>query len=76
MDKVQEVVQIQDLIIVVLHWIHDLELVEDAMLSNGQSLQNILTDMIESSKTNVKKPTVGSLMISRVLINASMEIMK
>lgn len=75
-DRGQEAAQIQILITVALHWIPDLELEEDVMLNNGLNLQNTLTGTIESLKTNVKKPTVGNLMISRVLINVSMEITK
>lgn len=75
-DRGQEAAQIQTLITVALHWIPDLELEEDAMLNNGLNLQNTLIGTIESLKTNVKKPTVGNLMISRVLINVSMEITK
>lgn len=42
----------------------------------GQNLQEILIDTTESSRINVEKLIVGSLMIFQVPTNASMQIMK
>ena len=54
----------------------DLESEVNVMYKIGQNLHNTLIDMIEFSKINVKKHTVGNLMTCQVLINALMEITK
>ena len=68
-DKEQEDVLIQILIIVVHLLIQEKELEGDVMWNNGLNHQNILIDMIRYLKINVNKHIVGNLMIFLVHIN-------